>query len=113
MQTEEIDNQQGEYTSSAYKEKTAQQIFAEEEEALKMEQEEMGPLAKQMWILMQKQKPSIFNTMRKFKTLASYLSRFEDVMILNVTKLCQTGISFELAKSICLKEMKEELGLVE
>lgn len=111
MQTEEINNQQEEYTPSAYKEKTAQQILAEEEEALKIEQEEIGPLAKKMWNLMQLQKPSIFNTMRKFKTLAPYLSRFEDVMILNVTKLCQTGIPFEAAKNICLKEMMDELGL--
>ena len=111
MQTEEINNQQEQFTPSAVIEKKIQQILAEEQDSLKIEQEEMGPLAKQMWNLMQLQKPSIFNTMRKFKTLAPYLSRFEDVMILNVTKLCQTGIPFEAAKNICLKEMMDELGL--
>ena len=82
-----------------------------EEEALHLEQEDMGTLARDMWNLLQLQKPSVFYTMRKYKTLAPYLIRLEDVMILNVTKLCQTGVSFEEAKKIYLKEMLDELDL--
>lgn len=87
-------------------------ILTEEEEALKVEQEEMGSVAKDMWRLMQLQQASTFYTMRKFKTLAPYLIRLEDVLILNVTKLCQNGTTFEAAKEIYLKEMMDELGLV-
>ena len=92
--------------------KIAIQNLTEEDEALKLEQEDMGFLAKDMWNLLQLQKPSIFYTMRKSKTLAPYLIRLEDVMILNVTKLCQDGIAFNEAKKIYLKEMMDELDLI-
>ena len=93
-------------------EKKSIPVLNENEEALKVEQEEMGALAKAMWNLMQLQQPSIFYTMRKLKTLAPYLIRLEDIMILNVTRLCQSGKTFEEAKEICFKEMKDELGLI-
>lgn len=97
-------------TTTTLEEKIAIHNLTEEED-LKLEQEEMGSLARDMWNLLQLQKPSVFYTMRKYKTLAPYLIRLEDVMILNVTKLCQTGVSFDEAKKIYLKEMMEELGL--
>ena len=84
----------------------------ENEEALKLEQEDMGSLARGMWKLMELQQPSVFYTMRKHKTLAPYLVGLEDILILNVTRLCQSGKTFEEAKEICLKEMKDKLGLV-
>ena len=93
-------------------EKKAIHVLNENEEALKLEQEEMGSLAKAMWNLMELQKPSVFYTMRKFKTLAPYLIGLEDIMILNVTRLCQNGKTFEEAKEICLKEMKDEIGII-
>ena len=93
-------------------EKKSIHVLNENEEALKIEQEEMGFMAKAMWNLMQLQQPSVFYTMQKFKTLAPYLIRLEDIMILDVTRLCQSGKTFEEAKEICLKEMKNELGLI-
>lgn len=93
-------------------EKTITNTFTEEEAALKIEQEEMGSVAKEMWKLMELQNPSTFYTMRKLRTLAPHLIRLEDVLILNVTRLCQNGTTFEAAKEICLKEMMKELGLI-
>ncbi len=113
MQPKEINYKPGDDIPAAFEKKTDMLILEEAEiEALKLEQQEMGPLAKQMWNLMQVQKPFVFYTMRKLKTLAPYLCRLEDVLILNVTKLCQTGKTFEEARQIYLKEMMDELGLV-
>ena len=92
-------------------EKKSIHILNENEESLKIEQEDMGSLATDMWNLLQLQKPSVFYSMRTSKTLAPYLIRLEDVMILNVTKFCQNGRSFDEAKKIYLKEMMDELGL--
>ena len=96
-----------ELTFTTLEEKKSIDVLNENEEALKLEQEEMGFLAKDMWKLMQLQQPSTFYTMRTLKTLAPYLIRQEDIMILNVTRLCQSGKTFDEAKEICLKEMKD------
>ena len=102
---------QYEITTLPSGEKVAVRVPTAEQEALMDEQEGMGRIAQEMWVLMEEQKPGTFKSMRKNKTLVPYLIRLEDQHYLKVQMSHQEGTRIFEAVEMYMQEMREERGV--